>query len=99
MILIWSKEENEQVWDSERCTVGTMCDGYRMWRCGEQDRCAFITSSATYKTTPLGSISLHAYLLLYLRIVPQYSVTFPLDNTRGTYARVCTLNVHQYFSL
>lgn len=56
-ILIWSKEENEQVWDSEKGTVGTVCDGYRMWGWREEARCAFITSSATYKTTPLGFIS------------------------------------------
>lgn len=98
MILIWSKDENEQVWGSEKGTVDTMCDGYRMWGWREEDRCAFIPSSAAYKTTPLVSISCHAYLL-YQRIVPQYSVTFPLDNTEGMYVRVCALDVHQCFSI
>lgn len=70
-----------------------------MWGWREEDRwCAFITSSAAYKATPLVSISCRVYLL-YQRIVPQSSVTFPLDNTGSMYARVCALDVHQCFSL
>lgn len=89
MILIWSKEENEQVWDSERCTVGTVCDGYRM---GDAGRRTGVPSSLHQQHRKPHLLDLAHVTLIYSIEELYHSIqSHFLWTTQGACMHVCVL--------